>query len=272
MKVTTYSNSGPICILLHGFPNSHRIWDNQIHAMKEQYHVIAIDLPGTDKSSDQIVPVADLNFDVLMDELKTVIKMLNAQQPQSAVYLVAHDMGCFFAHELATATNLRIDGQILINGKGLVHYLSDASRPNQFFKSVYVWILQFPFVPFMSAKFFGRLISKLIYSLSRIPKVKRPYLFQDSRYNGIMLYRSLFKAAWNRLNSSDKPLRQVRTTLIQSLRDPFLRMSDEQDVVRHYGRSTQIHSVLATHWSPFIDSNLITNFIQNQLQDWELCL
>jgi len=88
---------GPAVLLLHGFPDSHRLWREQIPALVTAgYRVIAPDLRGFGLS-DAPEGVANYKQEILM---KDVISLLDALQLKK-VHLIAHDFGAVLGWNLS---------------------------------------------------------------------------------------------------------------------------------------------------------------------------
>src|SRR3954451_18246245 len=87
------SGEGSPVLLLHGFPDSHRLWRKQIPALASSGHrVIAPDLPGYGESEAP----AEVERYRLRNLLKVVTDLLD-QLALQRVSLVGHDWGAALA-------------------------------------------------------------------------------------------------------------------------------------------------------------------------------
>lgn len=70
--------SGPVILLVHGFPLSHQMWKFQIEALSSRYRVIAPDLPGFGSS-----PVCDTPMSMrgLADTLAAMLESMGVAEP-----------------------------------------------------------------------------------------------------------------------------------------------------------------------------------------------
>ncbi|TXH87016.1 MAG: alpha/beta hydrolase [Rhodoferax sp.] len=97
--------SGPDVLLLHGFPDSHAIWREQIPALVEAgYRVIAPDLRGCGQS--ELSPcVADYRLQNLVQDVVGLLDVLGIER----VRLVAHDWGAVIGWHFALWHHHRLD-------------------------------------------------------------------------------------------------------------------------------------------------------------------
>ena len=82
-------------VMLHGWPDTHRLWDAQVEALKERYRCVRFTLPGFEPGAPKRThPLAEL-----LDTLRRVIEQAC---PGERVTLLLHDWGCFFGYQFAT--------------------------------------------------------------------------------------------------------------------------------------------------------------------------
>lgn len=110
------SGKGPALVLLHGFIESKRIWDDFTETLCKQFTVIAVDLPGHGESS----LLAETHSMQLMAE--AVKAVLQAEKIESAV-ITGHSMGGYVALQFA------VDNTELV--KGLVLFHSHAAADSE---------------------------------------------------------------------------------------------------------------------------------------------
>jgi len=87
----------PEIVLVHGFPNDHRAWDNIINALAEKCTVIAVDLPGAGKSAP--LPDVELTVPLMAEAVYEVCQQENIKQ----AHFVGHSMGGYTILNLAAA-------------------------------------------------------------------------------------------------------------------------------------------------------------------------
>jgi pimeloyl-ACP methyl ester carboxylesterase len=102
---------GPDVLLVHGFPDDHTVWRNQIPALVDAgYRVIALDTRGCGES--EIKPhESDYAIDKLVDDLVALLDTLGIAK----VRLVGHDLGALQAWCFAMAHPERVERYIAMS-------------------------------------------------------------------------------------------------------------------------------------------------------------
>jgi pimeloyl-ACP methyl ester carboxylesterase len=80
-------------VMVHGWPDTHRLWDAQVQALKDRYRCVRFTLPGFDAGPKRAIP-----FDQLLETLRRVIEQAC---PGERVTLLLHDWGCIFGYQFA---------------------------------------------------------------------------------------------------------------------------------------------------------------------------
>lgn len=81
-------------VMLHGWPDSHRLWDTTVAALKHRYCCVRFTLPGFDLSgAPRPTSLADMT-----ELLRTIVDEVSPGVP---VTLLMHDWGCVFGYEFA---------------------------------------------------------------------------------------------------------------------------------------------------------------------------
>lgn len=81
------AGSGEPILFIHGFPTSSYLWRNVMNGLSENYHVIAIDLPGYGKSDKKLED--SFSFRYYNRILSSFVKALDIEQ----ITLGVHDLG-----------------------------------------------------------------------------------------------------------------------------------------------------------------------------------
>jgi pimeloyl-ACP methyl ester carboxylesterase len=93
--------SGKPVMLVHGFAEDHRVWENQVKHLQKYFQLILPDLPGSGKS--------ELLDDVSMENMASVLKAILDKESISKVAMVGHSMGGYvtlaFAEKYADYLN-----------------------------------------------------------------------------------------------------------------------------------------------------------------------
>jgi len=86
---------GAKCIVMvHGWPDTHRLWDPQVAALKDRYRCIRFTLPGFDLSR----PARAYSLDEVVETIHGVVTQTS---DGSRVTLLVHDWGCLYGYQFA---------------------------------------------------------------------------------------------------------------------------------------------------------------------------
>jgi cis-3-alkyl-4-acyloxetan-2-one decarboxylase len=81
-------------VMIHGWPDTHRLWDEQVEALKDRYRCVRFTLPGFDLAG----PKRAYPFAEVLDTIRHVVEQAC---PGERVTLLLHDWGCFFGYQFA---------------------------------------------------------------------------------------------------------------------------------------------------------------------------
>src|SRR5690349_19181705 len=80
--------------MIHGWPDTYRLWDAQVACFKGRYRCIRFTLPGFDIGKPRrAVPLEEM--------VATLRKIVEETSPGRPVILMLHDWGCAFGYQLA---------------------------------------------------------------------------------------------------------------------------------------------------------------------------
>ena len=79
---------GPLVVMIHGFPDFWYTWRDQMAALSSEYHVVAVDLRGYNRS-DKPVGVAAYAMPNHLADVAAVIKQVG----EDRATIVGHDWG-----------------------------------------------------------------------------------------------------------------------------------------------------------------------------------
>jgi pimeloyl-ACP methyl ester carboxylesterase len=81
-------------VMIHGWPDTHRLWDASVKALKSRYRCVRFTLPGFERGA----PKRAYPLDELLETLRhTIVQAC----PGERVTLLLHDWGCFFGYQFA---------------------------------------------------------------------------------------------------------------------------------------------------------------------------
>lgn len=121
------AGEGPLLVLLHGFPDYHYTWRDQMPALSKHFQVVALDLRGYNKS-DKPEGVDQYKIEKLVADVAAVQDHFK----QKKMILVGHDWGGFIAWNFATTHPDKVDRLVILNlphPNGLMREL--ANNPEQ---------------------------------------------------------------------------------------------------------------------------------------------
>lgn len=103
------SEKGEKCVvLLHGYLESLRVWDDFVGLLTDKVRVVAIDIPGHGRSSN-IAPVHTM--ELMADMVAGVLDALQIDK----VTLVGHSMGGYISLAFCAAYAERLEGLVLLS-------------------------------------------------------------------------------------------------------------------------------------------------------------
>ena len=79
-------------VMIHGWPDTLRLWDAQVEAFKHHFRCVRFTVPGFDRQ----LPIRAHSLDELVRFIQTVVQKVS---PNRAVILLVHDWGCLFGYE-----------------------------------------------------------------------------------------------------------------------------------------------------------------------------
>ncbi len=137
--------SGPLVILLHGFPEFWYAWRYQIPVLAAAgYRMIALDQRGYNVS-DKPKRVRHYRLEALLDD---VLGIIHHAGEQSAV-VVGHDWGGAVAWNFAMRHPQAVEKLIVLNAPHPQRFLEEITTFSQLRKSWYMFLFQLPWLPEM---------------------------------------------------------------------------------------------------------------------------
>jgi epoxide hydrolase 4 len=133
--------SGPLVVMIHGFPDFWYSWRHQMGALAGRYRVVAIDQRGYNLS-DKPAGQAQYDMSLLVGDVRAVVQQL--AKGQRAI-IVGHDWGGMVAWNFAMRHPELTERLIVLNlphPRGLTHEL--ATNPQQQQNSAYARRFQEP--------------------------------------------------------------------------------------------------------------------------------
>lgn len=79
-------------VMVHGWPDTYRLWDAQVQALKGRYRCIRFTLPGFDASRARTAHTLD-------ELVGFLLRLIERLSPYRKVILLLHDWGCIFGYQ-----------------------------------------------------------------------------------------------------------------------------------------------------------------------------
>ncbi|MEP6689670.1 MAG: alpha/beta fold hydrolase [Gemmatimonadaceae bacterium] len=137
------SGSGPLVILLHGFPEFSYSWRQLLPALASAgFHAVAPDLRGYNLS-DKPRGVSSYAIDELVSDVARLIEERGAARAA----VVGHDWGGIIAWRLAMMRPDLLDRLVILNAPHPAAYRRAITRTTQLLRSWYVLVFQLPWLP-----------------------------------------------------------------------------------------------------------------------------
>lgn len=95
-------------VMLHGWPDTWRLWDAQVAHLKGRFRCVRFSLPGYEDGS----PRRNYTLDEVIGVLARVIDRASPDRP---VTLLLHDWGCFFGYQYVVRNPARVRRLIAVD-------------------------------------------------------------------------------------------------------------------------------------------------------------
>lgn len=251
---------GPTVVLVHGYPDSHVVWDGVVPLLSEKFRVVRYDDRGAGASSGpkSFSKYAMANF---ADDFAAVVAEVSPGRP---VHVLGHDWGSIGIWEYLGRPGAgdRVASFTSVSGPSLHHlmrYIRDGLkkpyRPTLFFHAL-AQLLHVTYTGALSVPVLAPAVLRLASGVLRtgltlgIPKdlVHHGATFAADAANGTKIYRA---NAFPALIHKPRDLHiDVPVQLIVNLDDPFVRPYVYDDTARWVPRLWR-RELRAGHWSPF---------------------
>jgi pimeloyl-ACP methyl ester carboxylesterase len=82
-------------VMIHGWPDTHRLWDTQVAELKHAYRCVRFTLPGFDSTQ----PARAYGLHEVLGIIRRIVEQTC---PGETVTLLVHDWGCLYGYQFAT--------------------------------------------------------------------------------------------------------------------------------------------------------------------------
>ncbi len=108
IEVYIEGNGPKTLIMIHGWPDTHRLWDGTVEALRDRHRCVRFTLPGFDPGG----PPRPTTLTGMVALFRSVV---DAVSPQHPVTLLLHDWGCVFGYEFAHRHPARVERIIAVD-------------------------------------------------------------------------------------------------------------------------------------------------------------
>ncbi|MBB2908998.1 NAD(P)-dependent dehydrogenase (short-subunit alcohol dehydrogenase family)/pimeloyl-ACP methyl ester carboxylesterase [Streptosporangium becharense] len=220
--------AAPTILLVHGYPDTHRVWDEVAGLLDDRFHVVRYDVRGAGRSGAP--RDGDYGYDRLAADMSAVLDAVG----EPGVHLVGHDWGSIQSWNLIGRPGIkeRIRSFTSLGGPHLdqaAHFLRHGSGrevAGQLMRSWYIAAFQLPVLPEAALRLIlPRGLERLVRAADGVaPRDGHPAdtVVQDA-LNGLGLYRSNMLTGRRPAGSSGAgSTAETPVQLIEATRDPFV--------------------------------------------------
>lgn len=256
-------------VLVHGYPDNHKVWDQVTQLLSQTYRVIRYDVRGAGHS-DKPRRTRDYRLELLATDLQAVVQAL---LPGQRFHLVAHDWGSIQSWESVAGGPLQsqIGSFTSISGPCLDHIgfwirrqLSNRKADgfkklrNQLLSSWYVMLFQ---VPYLAETIWKVGLDQMWPDyLKKYEQVANPELSETQQSDGqfgVKLYRA---NVLPRLLRPTQKRAQCPVQLIIPTQDNYV-SPHLNERLSQWTESLVIRELAAPHWAMLTEPETVSNAI-----------
>jgi len=263
---------GPTVVFVHGWPDSHVVWDGVAALLAGTFRIIRYDNRGAGGSSVP-KPVSAYALARLADDFATVV---DALCPDSPVHVVGHDWGAATMWEYLSRpeANDRVASYTSISGPDAAHLsrfvrdgLARPYRPRRFLRALsqaahFSYMIGFSvpvLMPVAMRAFLARAINRWFIAPGIAPQQRHQAdTFIADATNGLKIYRANFFGALT--HSPRNRYVSVPVQLIVNTQDVFVRPYVYDDTARWVPRLWR-RDIRAGHWSPVSHPEMVATAV-----------
>jgi pimeloyl-ACP methyl ester carboxylesterase len=92
MEVFVEGEGPETIVMIHGWPDTYRLWDRQVEALRLRFRCVRFTLPGFDRRE----PRQAYSLDEVIEAIRRIVEQTC---PGEQATLLLHDWGCFFGYQ-----------------------------------------------------------------------------------------------------------------------------------------------------------------------------
>src|SRR5258708_772294 len=94
VEVIVEGGGATTIVMIHGWPDSYRLWNAQVAALKDRYRCVRFSLPGFELAGAKRAYA----LDEVVETIRHVVEQVSRGE---RVTLLLHDWGCFYGYQFA---------------------------------------------------------------------------------------------------------------------------------------------------------------------------
>ncbi len=215
--------TGPLVVLLHGFPEFWYSWHHQIPFLADHgYTVVAPDLRGY---NDTDKPRTGYDVPTLLRDIVGLIKGLG----QEKAIIVGHDWGGALAWAFALSYPQMTERLVVLNAPHPQTFLREMRTLQQLRKSWYIFFFQIPWLPeFILSRQHAAPIGKMLYGSAVQKSAFPPEAL--SRYRDAMSKPGALHASINYYRALFRSRGDINASASATISAPTLLIWGDQDI------------------------------------------
>jgi NAD(P)-dependent dehydrogenase (short-subunit alcohol dehydrogenase family)/pimeloyl-ACP methyl ester carboxylesterase len=265
VRVAVYEEGnpdGPTVVLVHGWPDSHVVWDGVVPLLADRYRIVRYDNRGVGKSSVP-KPVSAYTMACYADDFAAVIESVAPGEP---VHVLAHDWGSAGMWEYLSrpAAGDHVASFTSVSGPSADHLnrfiIDSLKRPyrplrfvralSQFLSFAYMGFFSIPVVgPLAVRGFIAEFVRRMLILRDRIPQERLHHspTYKADAANSLKVYGANYFRSVTAARADHYV--DVPVQVIVNTRDQFVRPYVYDDIHRWVPRLWR-RDIKAGHWSP----------------------
>lgn len=260
-RVAGLKNDGPTVILLHGFPETSRMWKSLLKLLSDKnYKVIAPDQRGYSKGARPLKVKEYASYKLSND----VINIADAFKIKK-FHLVGHDWGAAVGWHVSAVHANRISSYSALSVPHLDAF-GDAIANNkvQRKKSYYIKLFQLKFIPEIYFKINNYYNLKKLWTSSSDEEIK-DYLSVFSQKNAIRAALNWYRAS-NLTGSKQIGKINVPTLMIYGTKDMAIGEKGIDETEKYIKNSYTLKKIDSSHWLIQDSFEVVSSQILNHLK------
>ncbi|NUP08495.1 MAG: alpha/beta fold hydrolase [Polyangiaceae bacterium] len=263
--LTTGNPRGPRLLCVHGFPQNAAEWRSLLPLVKDDFHVVLVDLRGFGRSD--FAKTGDYTLPTLAGDIVSVLEATSTLGAPGPAHLLAHDWGGPIAWAVVEARPDLVAHHVSVNAPHYEAYARElVSNPQQLKSAYYTILFQIPFIEHaLAANGALGMVRALrgssihgTFSDEDVELYAGPLRDHRRMRAALSYYRASFRSLVRRLTSRRKdaeaatrPSGHVPTIVVWGERDHAINKSVAERMMKEVCPAAELRLVPdATHWVP----------------------